>query len=60
MLIYLQELFLLLILMCFKLCSSFGLDDEKFENEHLSSNVSDPGQVVYGALNINLSACFTN
>ncbi|KAL4612467.1 hypothetical protein ACB092_08G201100 [Castanea dentata] len=26
--------------------SSFGLDDEKFENQHLSSNVSDPLQVV--------------
>ncbi|KAK4608628.1 hypothetical protein RGQ29_002157 [Quercus rubra] len=26
--------------------SSFGLDDEKFENEHLSSNVSDPGQIA--------------
>jgi len=27
------------------LCSSYGLDDEKFENEHLPSNMSDPGQV---------------
>ncbi|KAE8022804.1 hypothetical protein FH972_008574 [Carpinus fangiana] len=26
--------------------SSFGLDDEKFENEHLSSNGSDPGQIA--------------
>ncbi|KAG7973760.1 hypothetical protein I3843_06G013100 [Carya illinoinensis] len=26
--------------------SSFGLDDEKFENEHLSSNVSDPVQIA--------------
>ncbi|KAG2709504.1 hypothetical protein I3760_05G243000 [Carya illinoinensis] len=26
--------------------SSFGLDDEKFENEHLSSNVSDPAQIA--------------
>jgi len=26
-------------------CSSYGLDDEKFENEHLHSNTSDPGQV---------------
>ncbi|XP_062170712.1 sulfhydryl oxidase 2 isoform X2 [Alnus glutinosa] len=26
--------------------SSFGLDDEKFENEHLSSNASDPGQIA--------------
>jgi len=25
--------------------SSYGLDDEKFENEHLSSNISDPEQV---------------
>jgi hypothetical protein len=27
------------------LCSSYGLDDEKFENEHLPSNISDLGQV---------------
>ncbi|KAL7001044.1 Sulfhydryl oxidase 1 [Sarracenia purpurea var. burkii] len=26
--------------------SSYGLDDEKFENEHLQSNMSDPGQIV--------------
>ncbi|XP_054808945.1 sulfhydryl oxidase 2-like isoform X2 [Prosopis cineraria] len=26
--------------------SSFELDDQKFENEHLSSNVSDPGQIA--------------
>ncbi|KAG7032047.1 Sulfhydryl oxidase 1 [Cucurbita argyrosperma subsp. argyrosperma] len=26
--------------------SSFGLDDKKFENEHLSSNISDPGQIA--------------
>ncbi|GMI75145.1 quiescin-sulfhydryl oxidase 2 [Hibiscus trionum] len=26
--------------------SSYGLDDEKFENEHLSSNISDPGQIA--------------
>ncbi|PON45787.1 DnaJ-like [Parasponia andersonii] len=26
--------------------SSFGLDDEKFENEHLPSNVSDAGQIA--------------
>ncbi|KAF5929966.1 hypothetical protein HYC85_000030 [Camellia sinensis] len=26
--------------------SSFGLDDEKYENEHLQSNVSDPGQIA--------------
>ncbi|XP_052198900.1 sulfhydryl oxidase 2-like isoform X2 [Diospyros lotus] len=26
--------------------SSYGLDDEKYENEHLQSNVSDPGQIV--------------
>ncbi|ONI31600.1 hypothetical protein PRUPE_1G321800 [Prunus persica] len=26
--------------------SSFALDDQKFENEHLSSNVSDPGQIA--------------
>ncbi|XP_015895536.3 sulfhydryl oxidase 2 isoform X1 [Ziziphus jujuba] len=26
--------------------SSFGLDDEKFENEHLSSNVSDTAQIA--------------
>ncbi|KAG5532286.1 hypothetical protein RHGRI_026799 [Rhododendron griersonianum] len=25
---------------------SYGLEDEKFENEHLQSNVSDPGQIV--------------
>ena len=29
----------------FMLCSSYGLDDGKFENEHLPSNISDPGQV---------------
>ena len=27
--------------------SSFGLDDQKFQNELLSSNVSDPGQVLF-------------
>ncbi|XP_039040564.1 sulfhydryl oxidase 2-like isoform X2 [Hibiscus syriacus] len=26
--------------------SSYGLDDENFENEHLSSNISDPGQIA--------------
>ncbi|KAF7808794.1 sulfhydryl oxidase 2-like isoform X1 [Senna tora] len=26
--------------------SSYDLDDQKFENEHLSSNVSDPGQIA--------------
>ncbi|XP_010044158.2 sulfhydryl oxidase 2 isoform X1 [Eucalyptus grandis] len=26
--------------------SSYGLDDEKFENEHLSSNISDPEQIA--------------
>uniref|UniRef100_A0A6N2MXD6 Sulfhydryl oxidase n=1 Tax=Salix viminalis TaxID=40686 RepID=A0A6N2MXD6_SALVM len=26
--------------------SSYGLDDEKFENEHLHSNISDPGQIA--------------
>ncbi|KAF9673963.1 hypothetical protein SADUNF_Sadunf10G0078400 [Salix dunnii] len=26
--------------------SSYGLDDEKFENEHLHSNLSDPGQIA--------------
>ncbi len=41
-----KVLFLFLILMCFLLCRSFGLDDEKFENENLSSNASDPEQVV--------------
>ncbi|KAE8730117.1 Sulfhydryl oxidase 1 [Hibiscus syriacus] len=25
---------------------SYGLDDENFENEHLSSNISDPGQIA--------------
>ncbi|KAG5542018.1 hypothetical protein RHGRI_021752 [Rhododendron griersonianum] len=29
-----------------QLGSSYGLEDEKFENEHLQSNVSDPGQVL--------------
>ncbi|XP_047333151.1 sulfhydryl oxidase 2-like isoform X2 [Impatiens glandulifera] len=29
-----------------KIGSSFSLDDEKFENEHLHSNVSDPGQIA--------------
>ncbi|KAJ7943048.1 Sulfhydryl oxidase [Quillaja saponaria] len=32
--------------------SSYGLDDEKFENEHLSSNVSDPGQVARAVYDI--------
>ncbi|KAJ7954191.1 Sulfhydryl oxidase [Quillaja saponaria] len=32
--------------------SSFGLDDEKFENEHLSSNVSDPGQIARAVYDI--------
>ncbi|XP_057423098.1 sulfhydryl oxidase 2-like isoform X2 [Lotus japonicus] len=26
--------------------SSFGLDDQKFQNEHLSSNISDPEQIA--------------
>ncbi|KAK9935227.1 hypothetical protein M0R45_022337 [Rubus argutus] len=26
--------------------SSFGLDDQKFENDHLPSNASDPGQIA--------------
>ncbi|XP_022776368.1 sulfhydryl oxidase 2-like isoform X2 [Durio zibethinus] len=26
--------------------SSYGFDDEKFENEHLPSNISDPGQIA--------------
>ncbi|XP_007045061.2 PREDICTED: sulfhydryl oxidase 2 isoform X1 [Theobroma cacao] len=26
--------------------SSYGLDDEKFENEHPPSNISDPGQIA--------------
>ncbi|KAJ9163278.1 hypothetical protein P3X46_022962 [Hevea brasiliensis] len=29
-----------------QLGSSYGLDDEKFENEHLPSNISDPGQIA--------------
>ncbi|KAE9589393.1 putative thiol oxidase [Lupinus albus] len=29
-----------------ELGSSFGLDDQRFGNEHLSSNISDPGQIV--------------
>ncbi|KAF7827708.1 sulfhydryl oxidase 2 isoform X1 [Senna tora] len=29
-----------------KMGSSFGLDDQKFENEHLSPNVSDPEQIA--------------
>ncbi|KAE9618710.1 hypothetical protein Lal_00047897 [Lupinus albus] len=29
-----------------KLGSSFGLDDSKFDNEYLSSNISDPGQAI--------------
>ncbi|WVY95640.1 hypothetical protein V8G54_027791 [Vigna mungo] len=29
-----------------QLGSSFGLDDQKFQNELLSSNVSDPGQIA--------------
>ncbi|XP_027365384.1 sulfhydryl oxidase 2 isoform X3 [Abrus precatorius] len=29
-----------------QMSSSFGLDDQKFQNEHLSSNVSDPGQIA--------------
>ncbi|XP_061365027.1 sulfhydryl oxidase 2 isoform X2 [Gastrolobium bilobum] len=26
--------------------SSYGLDDQKFQNEHISSNASDPGQIA--------------
>ncbi|XWS34527.1 hypothetical protein CRYUN_Cryun21dG0046200 [Craigia yunnanensis] len=29
-----------------QISSSYGLDDEKFENEHLPSNISDPGQIA--------------
>lgn len=29
-----------------QLGSSYNLDDEKFENEHLQSNTSDPGQIA--------------
>ncbi|KAF9677400.1 hypothetical protein SADUNF_Sadunf08G0103600 [Salix dunnii] len=29
-----------------QLGSSYGLDDGKFENEHLPSNISDPGQIA--------------
>ncbi|KAF8390025.1 hypothetical protein HHK36_024546 [Tetracentron sinense] len=29
-----------------KMGSSYGLDDEKYENEHLPFNASDPGQIV--------------
>ncbi|XP_050372522.1 sulfhydryl oxidase 2 isoform X1 [Argentina anserina] len=29
-----------------QLGSSFGLDDQKFENNHLPSNASDPGQIA--------------
>lgn len=29
-----------------QMSSSFGLDDQKFQNEHLSSNVSDPEQIA--------------
>lgn len=29
-----------------QMSSSFSLDDQKFQNDHLSSNVSDPGQIA--------------
>ncbi|CAK8573951.1 unnamed protein product [Lathyrus sativus] len=32
--------------------SSFGLDDQKFQNEHLSSNTSDPQQIARGIYDV--------
>ncbi|CAL5209930.1 unnamed protein product [Lathyrus oleraceus] len=32
--------------------SSFGLDDQKFQNEHLSSNASDPQQIARGIYDV--------
>lgn len=29
--------------------SSYGLEDEKYQNEQLQTNISDPGQVVIKA-----------
>lgn len=35
-----------------QLGSSYGLEDEKYENEHLQSNVSDPGQIARAVYDI--------
>lgn len=45
MLQILLQMLLFLVLNAFLIYSSYGLEDEKFENEHLSSNASDVGQV---------------
>ncbi|KAF3957154.1 hypothetical protein CMV_017799 [Castanea mollissima] len=37
--------------------SSFGLDDEKFENQHLSSNVSDPLQIAQAFYDVRRHMC---
>lgn len=44
-LLHLDLLFIWFWSLIIWLCSSYGLEDEKFENEHLQSNVSDLGQV---------------
>lgn len=36
-----------LLQMPFSFCSSFSLGDQKFENDHLASNASDPEQVLF-------------
>lgn len=41
-----------------QLGSSYALDDERFENEHLHSNVSDPGQIARAVYDVE-EATFT-
>ncbi|KAL3578411.1 hypothetical protein D5086_019915 [Populus alba] len=38
--------------------SSYGLDDEKFENEHLHSNTSDPGQIARAVYDVEEATAF--
>ncbi|XP_022881976.1 sulfhydryl oxidase 2-like isoform X1 [Olea europaea var. sylvestris] len=39
--------------------SSYGLDDEKYENEHLNTNISDPGQIARAVYDVE-EATFTS
>ncbi|KAJ6889650.1 hypothetical protein NC651_023409 [Populus alba x Populus x berolinensis] len=39
-------------------CSSYGLDDEKFENEHLHSNTSDLGQIARAVYDVEEATAF--
>lgn len=38
--------------------SSFRLDDEKYENEHLKSNASDPGQIMRAVYDVEEATAF--